>query len=209
MTATSDAVKQGFVPVTDAAIERAFNDFDTNKDRSLSISELRQALLKLKLRASESDLRALVRKIDTDSSDAISFEEFRSFYRQRESTLYAAFTVLNSGGQPNSGLTAASLRSGLSVMKLRASDEDIRKFIQVLDRNNDGRVSFEEFRDCMLLLPPTNARAVFDTCRDMVHIQHSNGEYTPPLDLAQVQPPSELRGFLGMLLAPVSAQLIG
>jgi Ca2+-binding EF-hand superfamily protein len=194
---------------SDADIARTFREYDTNDDKSISVAELKQALSKLKLRVAESDLEALVHKIDTDKSNTISFDEFKTFYREREATLYTAFTTLNDGSRQIAGITAASLRSGLGVMNLKASDDEIRQFVRLLDRNRDGLVSFDEFRNFMLLLPPTNARAVFDTCRDSMYIQHSNGEYSPPLDFVQARLPSQLQGALGVLLSPVSAQLIG
>ena len=200
---------KGPVCATDEEIARTFKDLDTNDDKSLSVAELKQALSKLKLRVADSDLQALVCRIDTDKSNTVSLDEFKAFYREREATLYTAFIDLNASCQQTSALTAASLRGGLSVMNLKASDDEIRKFIQRLDRNKDGQVSFDEFRDCLLLLPPTNARAVFDTFRDSMYIQHSIGEYSPPLDLVQVRLPSQLHGALGILLSPVSAQLIG
>lgn len=206
MTATP---LEGPLRATEEEIARTFRDYDTNDDKSLSVSEIKQALAKLKLRVADTDLQALVCKIDTDKSNTVSFEEFKAFYREREETLYTAFVNLNSSHQRNSVLTAASVRGGLSAMNLKASDEEIRKFIQRLDRNQDGHVSFDEFRDCLLLLPPTNARAVFDTFRDSMYIQHSIGEYSPPLDLVPAHAPSQLRGALGVLISPVSAQLIG
>ena len=75
--------------------------------------------------------------------------------------------------------------------------------------DKDEQVSFNEFRDCMLLLPSTSARAVFDTFRDALYIHHSQSEYSPPLDLAQARVPAQLQGALDVLLSPVSAQLIG
>ena len=194
---------------SDEDIARTFREYDTNDDKSISVVELKQALTKLKLRVADSDVEALVRRIDTDQSNTISLEEFKTFYRQREATLYTAFTALNNGSPQMTGINAASLRSGLGVMNLKASDDEIRRFVQLLDLNRDGQVSFQEFRNFMLLLPPTNARAVFDTCRDSMFIQHSNGEYSPPLDFVQARLPSQLHGALALLLSPVCAQLIG
>lgn len=203
------AVSNGSLLATDSDIAQTFREYDTNDDKSLSVLELKQVLTKLKLRVADSDLQALLSKIDTDQSNTISFDEFKTFYREREAVLYTAFTTLNYGNAHSSALTAASLRGGLNVMNLKVSDDEIRKFIQRLDRNKDGQVSFDEFRDCLLLLPQTNARAVFDSFRDSMFIQHSNSEYSPPLDLAPAQLHSRLQGALGMLLSPVSAQLIG
>ena len=75
--------------------------------------------------------------------------------------------------------------------------------------NQDEQVSFNEFRDCMLLLPSTSARAVFDTFRDAMYIHHSQSEYSPPLDLVPARVPAPLQGALGALLSPVAGQLIG
>jgi solute carrier family 25 (mitochondrial phosphate transporter), member 23/24/25/41 len=209
-TASSPAGKcAGPQLASDEDIARTFREYDTNDDKSISVVELKHALTKLKLRVADSDVEALVRKIDTDQSNSISLDEFKTFYREREATLYTAFTALNHGSRQTTGINAASLRSGLGIMNLKASDDEIRRFVGLLDLNRDGHVSFEEFRNFMLLLPPTNARAAFDTCRDSMFIQHSNGEYSPPLDCAQARLPSQLHGALALLLSPVCAQLIG
>ena len=128
------------VAATDAEIEGIFRDYDTNDDKSLSVSEVKQVFKKLKVRVTDSDLQALMRTIDTDGSNGISLDEFKMFYHEREAALYEAFTTLNAGSKQDSGLTAASLRGGLSVMNLKASDDDIRTFIERLDRDKDGQV---------------------------------------------------------------------
>ena len=203
------ALLEGSLLATNAEIARTFKEYDTNDDNSLSVLELQQALKKLKLRVSDSDMQALVSRIDTDKSSTISFDEFKTFYREREAVLYTAFAALNAGNTQSSALTAASVRGGLSLMNLKVSDDEIRKFIRKLDQNKDGQVSFHEFRECLLFLPQTNARAVFDSCRDSMYIQHSNAEYSPPLDMVQARLPSQLQGAIGMLLSPVFAQIVG
>ena len=126
---------------TDVEIERIFRDYDTNGDKSLSISEVKQVFRTLKVRVTDGDLQALMHKMDTDNSNGISIDEFKMFYHEREAALYAAFTTLNAGSKLGSGLTAASLRGGLSVMNLNASDDEVRMFIERLDRDKDGQVA--------------------------------------------------------------------
>jgi len=97
----------------------------------------------------------------------------------------------------------------LGVMNLKASDDEIRRFVGPLDLNRDGHVSFEEFRNFMLLLPPTNARAAFDTCRDIhVHPAFQRG-ILAAVGLRAARLPSQLHGALALLLSPVCAQLVG
>jgi len=57
-------------------LRTVFNEFDLNKDGTLSVVELEQMLLKLQIRCERSFLAELLGKFDRNKNGVIEFEEF-------------------------------------------------------------------------------------------------------------------------------------
>eukprot|EP00051_Salpingoeca_urceolata_P002211 m.48132 g.48132 ORF g.48132 m.48132 type:complete len:307 (-) comp11972_c0_seq2:74-994(-) len=60
-------------------LRSTFDQLDTRGKGRLTAADLRTALARLKMTASDEEIRDLLRRADTDSSGDISFEEFRRF----------------------------------------------------------------------------------------------------------------------------------
>ncbi len=151
-------------------IKAIFNSIDTDKNGSISTEEFEKCLYDKKIPVNKSYIQELYARIDGDNNMSINLKEFSEFYRQREKELWAAYEVLsehvpNGSEKTKRQLKSDTLRKGLNKLAMKASDDEIRRFVVMLDANGDGNIHFDEFRSVLLLLPAINARASFDLFR--------------------------------------------
>ena len=53
----------------------------------------------------------------------------------------------------------------MKKLNIKASDEEILNFINIMDKDGDNNVDFYEFCQYLLMLPPVNIKATFDIFR--------------------------------------------
>jgi len=132
-------------------LKNFFTSFDKNKDGQISYEELRLGLLQLKSnKISERDIYFLFQTLDVDKSGKIDYTEFIAATLQRANylrndRLLEAF--LNFDKDKNGKITKDEL---LIALKGEKSQENlIRKFISDVDKNNDGKIDYNEFLNLM------------------------------------------------------------
>ena len=135
-----------------------------NGDGYITRTDLKKALGNLGLRSSkEEDEDLLWGKLlynDKNGDGRISLEEFRKFAAWRVSKLRATFDNLDK--RWDGYLDADEIHTALREYGLDASLSKVEKIVERMDVNNDGRVSFEEFRQITLLFPSTKISRIFD-----------------------------------------------
>mmetsp|Transcript_11773 Transcript_11773/g.35907 ORF Transcript_11773/g.35907 Transcript_11773/m.35907 type:complete len:539 (-) Transcript_11773:44-1660(-) len=75
-----------FVRLREAQIARVFQDLDLDRSGDLTSKEVKAGLYKLHRQVSEADVQRLIRKMDRNCDDVISFDEFRTFVFQLPKT---------------------------------------------------------------------------------------------------------------------------
>ena len=132
-----------------------FKNLDTSADGKLSFDELKVGFNKYftGYKLNDDELLELYQSMDTDNSNSVEFEEFLSSfvnkeYMLTENNLNLAFSHFD---KDNSGkLSSNEIKNLLGVVK---NDEHGNKFvldiIKEVDRNGDGEISLEEFKDLM------------------------------------------------------------
>lgn len=159
-------------------LRRVFDLFDKNGDGMITIEEISQALSLLGLEADFSDLELTIKSHIKPGSSGLSFEDFVSLHqsldssffgydniaseeeaandigeqarmRQEESDLSEAFKVFDEDG--DGYISARELQVVLGKLGLPEAKEidRIHQMITSVDRNQDGRVDFFEFKDMM------------------------------------------------------------
>ncbi|KAG6771762.1 hypothetical protein POTOM_023154 [Populus tomentosa] len=159
-------------------LRRIFDLFDKNGDGMITIEEISQALSLLGLEADFSDLELTIKSHIKPGSSGLSFEDFVSLHqsldssffgydniaseeeaandigeqarmRQEESDLSEAFKVFDEDG--DGYISARELQVVLGKLGLPEAKEidRIHQMITSVDRNQDGRVDFFEFKDMM------------------------------------------------------------
>ena len=97
----------------------------------------------------------LLRKLDTDGSGTLSFDEFVAMYGRRqqeqqqktldaepEAALAHAFVLIDSDGS----ITADELAAAFAEWGESMSEEEVVQFVAVADTDQSGRITYAEFR---------------------------------------------------------------
>ena len=163
----------GTSSLTDEIILSKFDSIDENKDGLINIKQIEKCFLDLKLPISTKDINELHKYLSLnhikdkgDNDILISKELFLKIFRSREKRIYEVYKALdnniiitNEGEHRHDVLT---LRESLIKLGLKASDDEIRNFIQYYDRYKKGNLSYDEFIFYLSSLPMNNPKAAFD-----------------------------------------------
>ncbi|KAJ0263555.1 Calcium-binding protein CML42 [Hirschfeldia incana] len=153
-------------------LQRIFDLFDKNGDGFITIDELNQALSRLGLDADLSDLKSTVESYIQPGNTGLDFDDFSSLHKTlddsffggagdcgesspdsaaavEEADLAEAFNVFDENG--DGFISARELQTVLKKLGLPegAEMERVEKMIESVDRNQDGRVDFSEFKNMM------------------------------------------------------------
>jgi Ca2+-binding EF-hand superfamily protein len=116
---------------------------------SISKTELKRVLNALNIKPSEKELQRLMTLMDSDHSGEIDYNEFRkvmadSFFKKHsKQELLGAFKKFDTDG--NGYITTKELNDVLSRMGRHLNRNEVEAMIRSIDRNGDGKISFEEF----------------------------------------------------------------
>nr|KMM66271.1 Sal1p [Coccidioides posadasii RMSCC 3488] len=149
--------------------EQRINDLweilDDRRRGQVDLKDFKRGLKKMDhpLKNADSLLKDIIEAVDTSGDGRIQFNEFRDFVERAERELWQLFETVDrdhDGHVDKEELQSAFARAGLTVRKSK-----LDQFFSEMDTNNDGVISFEEWRDFLLFLPanPThlsNMRAI-------------------------------------------------
>ena len=124
-----------------------FSAFDKGKDGQISYEELKQGLIQLKSnRITEQDVIFLFKALDVDHNGKIDYSEFIAGTLQRANyyksdRLMEAFT--NFDKDKSGKISKDELIVALKAEK--SQEKEIEKLIKQVDKNNDGKIDYNEF----------------------------------------------------------------
>ncbi|KAF1984771.1 calcium dependent mitochondrial carrier protein-like protein [Aulographum hederae CBS 113979] len=137
----------------DARLEELWRKLDTKAKGHIDLAGLKKGLKNMDhpLKNADSLLQEVMRAIDTNKDGQIQYHEFRTFVKQAERELYDLFKRIDrnhDGSLEKSELQNAFKHAGLAV-----PNSKLEQFFAEVDTNNDGIISFEEWRDFLLFIP--------------------------------------------------------
>ncbi len=170
----------------DVRVEKLWQTLDTCKEGQLSLQGLKKGLKNMDhpLKDADSLLKDVLKVVDTDGDGHIQYSEFRTFVEQTEKELWQLFDSIDrdqNGHLDKGELMSAFLRAGLVVPSAK-----LDQFFAEVDKNHDGVISFDEWRDFLLFLPAAapNLRAVLSYYSSTVKL-NSEGDVQISKDTAE------------------------
>lgn len=130
-------------------IRQTFRLFDENNDGNIDEKELGNVFRSLGQHYTPAELNEMIAEIDSDGSGVIEFSEFLQLMRRRmrdtdtEEEMVEAFKVFDRDGDGLISLSDLKL-----VMRQIGEDlqpKDCEDIILAGDRDNDGKLNFDEF----------------------------------------------------------------
>ncbi|KAF7715262.1 Mitochondrial carrier protein, calcium-binding [Penicillium ucsense] len=134
-------------------VARLWESLDTRNEGHIDLNGLKKGLKKIDhpLKNADDLLGAILRDVDTNRDGRIDYNEFRKFINHTEAGLWQMFQNIddnNNGVIDKDELRSAFARSGVVV-----SNAKLDAFFAEVDKNDDGVLSYAEWRDFLLFLP--------------------------------------------------------
>ncbi|XP_060654175.1 mitochondrial adenyl nucleotide antiporter SLC25A23 isoform X2 [Drosophila nasuta] len=133
-------------------LERIFNQLDRDGDGKIDIHDLSAALHEFGL----SSVYAVkfLQQSDKDQSGNVGFAEFLTYVREHEKNLCLQFSHLDKNRDGKVDLE--ELISAFKDLGLDVDIDEARKLLGRMDKDGSLNISFNEWRDFMLLAPSTD-----------------------------------------------------
>ncbi|KAL7271075.1 hypothetical protein RUND412_006192 [Rhizina undulata] len=135
----------------DERLHALFKKLDTRNEGHLDLEGLRRGLKRINHPLKDADhlLHDILVAVDTSKDGRIQYSEFWTFFESADRELWRIFNSvdLDKNGKIDKGeLRAALVQAGVNSDRLE-------EFFDSMDRNNDGVISFEEWRDFLMFMP--------------------------------------------------------
>uniref|UniRef100_K4AL48 EF-hand domain-containing protein n=4 Tax=Setaria TaxID=4554 RepID=K4AL48_SETIT len=145
----SNGCMEGLTGEQRIAFQEAFSLFDKNGDGCITMEELAAVTRSLGLDPSDQELNDMMSEVDTDGNGIIDFQEFQSLIARKmkdgdgDEELKEAFEVLDK--DQNGFISPNELRTVMTNLGERMTDEEVEQMIREADTDGDGQVNYDEF----------------------------------------------------------------
>ncbi|CAZ85743.1 unnamed protein product [Tuber melanosporum] len=137
----------------DERLLKLFKSLDTRSEGHLDLEGLRRGLKRINhpLKDAEHLLHDILEAVDTSKDGLIQYSEFKHFFESADRELWHIFTSVDL--DRNGNIDKAELRIALSRAGLVVDTKRLQEFFDSMDRNNDGVICYEEWRDFLMFMP--------------------------------------------------------
>ena len=157
-------------------LQKIFNKHDIDNSKTISTSELSQALKELNVSVSNSRLLEIVEIYDSDLSGELSYKEFVSIFDEaRLRSTFEEIDVDGSGTVSTNELSKAMKSLGYSL-----SESQIKKILMKVDTNNDGEINYKEYETFFANVPAANLESIAKLLMDQVSVD-CGSDLSPPI----------------------------
>ncbi|KAH9743103.1 hypothetical protein KPL70_003188 [Citrus sinensis] len=132
-------------------IRALFNFFDVNNSGYLDYAKIEAGLSSLNIPSEYKYARDLLNVCDSNQDGRVEYQEFRRYMDDKELELYRIFQAIDV--EHNGGILPEELYHALVKAGIEIDDEELATFVERVDKDNNGVITFEEWRDFLLLYP--------------------------------------------------------
>ncbi|XP_016496130.2 calcium-dependent mitochondrial ATP-magnesium/phosphate carrier protein 2 [Nicotiana tabacum] len=135
----------------DIRIRSLFGFFDSDNAGYLDYTKIDKGLFAMQIPADYKFAKELLRVCDKDKDGRVGYQEFRKYMDDKELELYRIFQAIDvehSGCILPEELWDALVKAGIEI-----DDDELARFVEHVDKDNNGIITFEEWRNFLLLYP--------------------------------------------------------
>ncbi|XP_027359167.1 calcium-binding mitochondrial carrier protein SCaMC-1-like [Abrus precatorius] len=132
-------------------IRSLFGFFDKESCGYLDYALIEAGLSALQIPSEYKYAKDLFNACDANKDGKVDYEEFKRYMDDKELELYRIFQAIDvehSGSILPEELWEALVRAGIQI-----DDEELARFVERVDKDNNGVITFGEWRDFLLLYP--------------------------------------------------------
>ncbi|ODA83923.1 hypothetical protein RJ55_02440 [Drechmeria coniospora] len=158
----------------DARVGVLWTKLNLNREDELDLKGMKKGfhIIDHPLKNADDLLNQIFREVDTNHDGRIQYEEFRTFVEHADRELNRLFKAIDKDG--NGKLDMKELQTAFRTAGLTVSNRRLAEFFQDMDKNLDGYVSFEEWRNFLLFMPArehdSHLRAVLSYYESVVNV---------------------------------------
>ena len=136
-------------------IKAKFAIFDADDSGQINAAELATVLRAVGLNPTEHHVQELLEEYDADDSGALSFAEFARLYVEELESVEEADRLFKNAFQffdkdGNGEISLVEFRTVLTQLGDPMDDDEVSLFFKLVDRNNDGKLQYDEFLEMVL-----------------------------------------------------------
>ncbi|KAL7604713.1 hypothetical protein Lser_V15G17535 [Lactuca serriola] len=128
-----------------------FNFFDTSNAGYLDSVQIEVGLSAMQIPADYKYAKELLRVCDANRDGRVDYQEFRRYMDDKELELYHIFQAIDV--EHNGCILPEELYDALVKAGIELDDDELASFVERVDKDNNGIITFEEWRDFLLLYP--------------------------------------------------------
>ncbi|EDW41254.1 GM24660 [Drosophila sechellia] len=182
--ASSGSILPTEIPIEDEErLERIFNKLDRDGDGRIDIHDLSAALHEFGLSSVYAE--KFLQQSDKDQSGNVGFAEFLHYVREHEKNLVLQFSHLDKNRDGKVDLE--ELISAFKDLGLDIDLDEARNLLTRMDKDGSLNISFNEWRDFMLLAPSTDIHDLIKFWRHSTMLRNSTYQYNLPVDYHNIQ----------------------
>ncbi|KAG8388172.1 hypothetical protein BUALT_Bualt02G0098200 [Buddleja alternifolia] len=135
----------------DSRIRSLFGFFDANNGGYLDYAKIEKGLSAMQIPAEYKFAKELLEVCDANQDGRVDYQEFRKYMDDKELELYLIFQAIDV--EHNGCILPEELWDALVKAGIQMDDEELASFVEHVDKDNNGIITFEEWRDFLLLYP--------------------------------------------------------
>ncbi|XVF54805.1 hypothetical protein PTKIN_Ptkin05aG0211300 [Pterospermum kingtungense] len=135
----------------DLRIRSLFNFFDAANVGFLDYAQIEKGLSALLIPAEYKYANDLLKVCDANRDGRVDYHEFKRYMDDKELELYRIFQAIDV--EHNGCILPEELWDALVKAGIYMDDEELARFVEHVDKDNNGIITFGEWRDFLLLYP--------------------------------------------------------